>query len=319
MRDDEARTEAYYHSLDKLAPGRLVLDLGTGALALLAIRAARAGAKHVYAVEARNDIAAAARTRIAEAGLDDKITVLKGFSQDLVLPEKVKVDLVVHEILGEIASREGVAAILRDAAARHVSSSSLLAGGWSIPSTACTWIAPCEQPPPSYVQQLHERSGALLLAPPASNSAGTLLRFPEFPFGDCALAPPQLMEKLCFGAESEEKAKDLEIQSSDLEFSATKSGMVAGFAMYISIDCGAGAAEVSSANPGSHWANVFLSVANPTAIEVGDTIKVNVDVDLKPDSPIYRISATVHRKFKSDGMKEDSDNDIRLLQETVFK
>ena len=61
MRDDERRTHAYRTAIDATAKGRVCLDIGTGALALLALSAARAGASHVYAVEANAAAAAAAR------------------------------------------------------------------------------------------------------------------------------------------------------------------------------------------------------------------------------------------------------------------
>lgn len=41
-----------WKAIDALAPDSIVLDLGTGALALLAHRAAAAGARHVYAAGA---------------------------------------------------------------------------------------------------------------------------------------------------------------------------------------------------------------------------------------------------------------------------
>ena len=105
MRDDEARTAAYDRAIALHSKGRTVLDIGTGALALLALSAARAGASHVYAVEA-NAAAAAARDAISAAGFADKITLLEGYSTDVALPERV--DLLVHEIIGEVAGTEGV-------------------------------------------------------------------------------------------------------------------------------------------------------------------------------------------------------------------
>ena len=47
MRDDAARTEAYRRAIAAHARGRVVLDIGTGGLALLAIMAAQAGASKV--------------------------------------------------------------------------------------------------------------------------------------------------------------------------------------------------------------------------------------------------------------------------------
>jgi dihydropteroate synthase len=50
MRDDTSRTEAYRRAIHAHARGKVVLDIGTGALALLAIMAAEAGASKVYAL-----------------------------------------------------------------------------------------------------------------------------------------------------------------------------------------------------------------------------------------------------------------------------
>ena len=67
----------------------LCLDIGTGALALLAIIAARAGAEHVFAIEANAEAAAAARQTVAAEGLEAQITVIEGYSTDVTLPRRV--------------------------------------------------------------------------------------------------------------------------------------------------------------------------------------------------------------------------------------
>ena len=64
--------------------------------------AARAGAKHVYAIEANPTAAAAARALVAAEGFADVVTIIEGYSTDVTLPEKA--DLLLHEILGEVAS-----------------------------------------------------------------------------------------------------------------------------------------------------------------------------------------------------------------------
>merc|ERR1719502_2608779 len=71
MRDDAERTAAYTSAIADAAPGRVCLDVGTGALALLALIAARAGARHVYAIEANAEAAQAARATIAAEGFAD--------------------------------------------------------------------------------------------------------------------------------------------------------------------------------------------------------------------------------------------------------
>lgn len=85
-----------------------VVDVGTGPYALLALVAARAGAKKVFAVEA--NAAAAARARLAVAAATDVppgvVEVVEGFSTAVTLPYKV--DLFVGEVVGNMASEEGI-------------------------------------------------------------------------------------------------------------------------------------------------------------------------------------------------------------------
>ena len=150
MRDDEMRTRAYRSAIERHAPGKLCLDVGTGALALLAIIAARAGAEHVFAIEANAEAAAAARQTVAAEGLEAQITIIEGYSTDVTLPRRV--DLLLHEIIGEIASAEGVVAAVLDAGERHLRSGAH--PPVSIPARARTLLAPCEFPGSEYFDAL---------------------------------------------------------------------------------------------------------------------------------------------------------------------
>jgi len=124
MRDDARRTPLFAEAIQKrLAgqPGELtVLDIGTGPFALLALIAARAGAKKVYAIEASKEAAKRARKTIAAAKdvPPGTITVIEGFSTQIALDEKV--DLVLAEIVGSVASEEGLYATISDAQRRLV-------------------------------------------------------------------------------------------------------------------------------------------------------------------------------------------------------
>jgi len=96
------------------------VDLGTGPFAVLALIAARAGARKVYAIEASSEAAKRAREAVRKAA-DIKpgtVEIVEGFSTAVTLPEKA--DLCVAEIVGSIASEEGLHATIRDAQARLV-------------------------------------------------------------------------------------------------------------------------------------------------------------------------------------------------------
>ncbi len=82
MLADRPRNEAYDAMLRRHAPGRRILDIGTGT-GLLSMMAVRAGAEHVYACEINANKADLARDIIAKNGMSDKITLLRANSLDL--------------------------------------------------------------------------------------------------------------------------------------------------------------------------------------------------------------------------------------------
>jgi ribosomal protein L11 methyltransferase PrmA len=128
------RNRGYDEAIRAAAPGKVVLDIGTGRDALWAIAAARAGARHVYAVEAQPAVAAQAGRAVARAGLDDRVTVLHGDSTTVRIPRPAQV--CVSEIVGNIASAEGAIAVLADARARLCAADC----DW-IPFRMQTWVA----------------------------------------------------------------------------------------------------------------------------------------------------------------------------------
>jgi protein arginine N-methyltransferase 1 len=95
-------------------PGDVVLDLGTGS-GVLAVAAARAGARRVYAVEA-SDIAEVAERIFVRNGVADRITLVPGWSREIELPERA--DLLVSEIIGNEPLEEELLETTLDTRAR---------------------------------------------------------------------------------------------------------------------------------------------------------------------------------------------------------
>lgn len=75
----------------------VVLDVGCGT-GILSLFAARAGAKHVYAVDA-SPVAERARQIVAANDLQNTITVIHGKIEDITLPVE-HVDVIVSEWMG---------------------------------------------------------------------------------------------------------------------------------------------------------------------------------------------------------------------------
>lgn len=100
MLKDKTRTRAYQRAIEESPEqfkDKIVLDIGCGT-GILSIFAARAGAKHVYAIEYA-EIALFAQEIIKRNGLEDKITVIKGKMEDVKLPVP-QVDIIISEWMG---------------------------------------------------------------------------------------------------------------------------------------------------------------------------------------------------------------------------
>ena len=115
MLNDEARTAGFISAIEEaVRPSDIVLDLGSGS-GILAMAAARAGARKVFAVEA-TAIQSAARALFQANGLTERITLIPGWSTRIELPEKA--DLLVTEIFGDDALEERLLESVRDARRR---------------------------------------------------------------------------------------------------------------------------------------------------------------------------------------------------------
>lgn len=137
MLRDHARNAAYARAIAAAAPGRRVLDIGTGS-GLLALLAARAGASHIYACEADPMLAQTAAEIVEANGLADRITVLAKPSMQLERERDLGggVDLVVSEVFSQDVIGEGVLQTLA-----HARANLCLPGARFLPEGAAVRVA----------------------------------------------------------------------------------------------------------------------------------------------------------------------------------
>jgi hypothetical protein len=115
MLEDRERTSSFVAAIkDTVRPNDVVVDLGTGT-GVLAIAAVQAGAKHVYAIEAAG-IAGAAQRLFEANGVAERITLVRGWSTQVSLPERG--DVLVSEMIGADPMEERVLEATWDARKR---------------------------------------------------------------------------------------------------------------------------------------------------------------------------------------------------------
>ena len=150
MLDDDRRTGDYLAALAAgVRPGDVVLDIGTGT-GVLAVAAARAGARRVYAVEA-TDIAVVAERVFEANGVQDRVTLVPGWSRQIELPEKA--DVLVAEVIGNEPFEEEILETTLDARRRL-----LKPGARLIPHTLTLMARPVLLPEGEFRQRAFGRA-----------------------------------------------------------------------------------------------------------------------------------------------------------------
>eukprot|EP00041_Stephanoeca_diplocostata_P014457 m.262924 g.262924 ORF g.262924 m.262924 type:complete len:405 (+) comp19703_c0_seq1:72-1286(+) len=138
MINDHARNCFYRSALQRaITPGDIVLEIGTGS-GLLAMLAARAGAGHVYAIEANRNMADLAVQLIKANGLDSKITVINALSTHVKVGRDIprRADVLVSEIFGTMLLGESALTFIS-----HCRDDLLKKDAKIVPGAGCQFIS----------------------------------------------------------------------------------------------------------------------------------------------------------------------------------
>jgi acyl-CoA synthetase (AMP-forming)/AMP-acid ligase II/acyl carrier protein len=286
MTHDERRNQSYRVAINQLVKGKTVLDIGTGADAILTRLCLEAGAVHVYAIEMLEHSYKSATKLIAELGLNDKVTLIHGDATRVQLPERV--DVCVSELLGMIGSSEGVIPIINDA--RRF----LKPDGIMIPQRSITKIAVVQLPKELALRPRFTE----LSAPYAEKIFETVghqfdvrVCIKNFP-NENVLSDSQIFEDLDFAGYVEPK------QSSKITLTITKDARMDGLLLWLCLHTVEGEVIDVLSEP-YVWLPVFCPVSYPgLAVSKGDVIQATCwswpsDNNLTPD---YRIKGVVTRR-----------------------
>ena len=274
MVSDRPRTSAFAAAIcETVQTGDVVLDVGTGT-GILAMMAAKAGAKKVYGIDV-TDIADVATELAKINGLADKVQFLRGAADDLILDQKV--DLLISEWLGHTAFSEGMLhAVL--AARDH----NLAPTGRMMPHQVRVLIAPLDEPilynaegPGFWRKRIHDLDFSILQGVELSQGRAMQIKV------DAAalLAPGESIIELNLQTASiDDVCSDCR-----LEFVAIRDGVLNGFCIWFEADLSRSVTlDTGPFSPETHWAQTYVSFA-PRPVRAGEKLEVVVDFCYDPD------------------------------------
>jgi type I protein arginine methyltransferase len=261
---DRPRTDAFAAAIREVVrPTDVVLDVGTGT-GILAMLAARAGARKVYAVD-QSDIADAAARLVVENRLDDRVEVIKGGAADLQLPEKV--DLLISEWLGHVAFVEGMLPDVLSARNRN-----LAEGGRMLPAHVAVLLAPIDDPvlysvegPGFWREPVHGVDFSMLEEAELAQGRALQIRVDR----STLLAPAQKIIDI----ELDTCTADDSFGHATASYLAKRDGVLNGFVAWF--DAQLSPSVMLSTAPGNdtHWAQTYFAFP-PQLVRKGETIDV---------------------------------------------
>lgn len=263
MLEDLDRAQAYQDAISAaVAPGMQVLEIGAGT-GLLAMMAARAGAEHVYTVEANPLMADVARACVARNGFSDQVTVINCHSSMLEIGVHLprRADVLVHEIFSSSVVTEGLVPSLVHAKAELLTPEAAL-----LPEAVEVMTALSEGLDDAEMQWW--RVGGFDLSPLAVIDAA-------------AHGVPGTCKRLRLSAPSLAATVDLRDPTlgrervHHLTLQVDTPGVVAGVSQWMNIRFPCGKTLCSDA-PKSHWGACFHPFAAHKPVAPGDAVRIDV-------------------------------------------
>lgn len=262
MLRDHPRNSAYRRAIEALAPGRVVLDIGSGS-GLLAMMAARAGAAHVHTCEMLPQLAATAREIIAANGLADRITVHSCHSEKLDRQRDLGggADLILSEIL----SHDVVGELILPTVA-HARAELAAPGALVLPEKASVIVALAQE------QRRYEPLGEVEgfdLSLFNRHVKGRFLRRPARPACTLRSVPGDLL--------TFDFAGEIALEGRGETVLLADGGTINCIAQWIQVELGAGVTYENSpgVNPDGHWRTGLYAVAPPRSPAAGTPVTVH--------------------------------------------
>ena len=267
MLNDRRRTASFLAAIREVVrPGDVVVDVGTGT-GVLAIAAAQAGAARVYAVEATG-IGKLAEANFRANGLQDRITLVPGWSMHVTLPERA--DVLVSEVIGNDPFGEQVINITADARTRFLKPDARM-----VPRRVNVFALPVAVPDrmirrylftPKVLEAWRSWYGVDFGALAGSDPSSFSFFVNPKRLRGCALAAPILVAAVDLNTIVSSTV------AADRVFAAPSSGRLNGVSIYFELELASGvrlSTHPDQVEQTCHWAHRVWVLSEPLVLEAG--------------------------------------------------
>ncbi len=273
MVSDRSRTDAFAKGIQEVINGgERVIDVGTGT-GLLAMLAAKSGAKKVYAID-QAVIAKAAEESVNKNGLTDRVEIVHGDAANFQLVEPV--DLIVSEWLGHFAFAETMlddVITCRDA--------NLKEGGGMLPSNMQLMLAPLDssllyddEGPGFWKANIHGIDFSHLERLEVQQAIGAKTFVPP----EDLIASGQALVTLDLATCS----IDAPWKSGELEFVVERDGRLDGFAGWFVAQLSPSVTlDTAPSQPLTHWRQTYFAFP-PKQVKKGQRLKIRYALSKHP-------------------------------------
>lgn len=301
MLNDELRMTAYRKAIfETVQPGDRVLDLGTGT-GILSQWALEAGAAHVVGIDLSLPVLAQAEARMKQAGLADRFQPIHALSYDVSLSEPV--DVLISEIIGNMADNENFQPILQDAIQRF-----LKPQGKLLPQATRSYLVPVA------ARNAHADLSAGKIASITPHYEVSQLyrdRRISSPFNiyyDCILPRSIYLSQPQMAASYSGDWGQPSTYSHTLFFTLTGQSVLTGFKSYFvaqlsdATDLDISGDDIARRTTSDSWKHAYLPITHPIEVRVGDQLELNWSRSMVEQScsfsQVYRWRGEVRRGGK---------------------
>jgi tetratricopeptide (TPR) repeat protein len=270
MINDEERNAAYERALARaVQPSDVVLEVGTGS-ALVAMMAARAGARMVVTCEAVPILAEVAKETVARNGYADKIRVLSKRSTQVTLGEDLpeRADIFVSELINVGMLAPNMLPIIQHARVNLCKPEARI-----IPESAVVWAALIQCDHLAQINPVREIEGFDM-------SAFDIFRTPGYSQIDLAADPHRMLSHRFRALDFDFRVAMKETDLKALAVTANATGTCHGIAFWFDLALDAETIYRSeSRNRTNHWKQAVQFFPDPVPVRPGDRLDIAAGYD----------------------------------------